>query len=44
MSQYLIGLFSLMLISSIILFSSLESSFGDEVIATSIGFEDSSYT
>ena len=41
MSQYLIGLFSLMLISSIILFSSLESSFGDEVIATSIGFEDS---
>jgi len=41
MSQYSIVLFSLMLISSIILFSSIESSFGDEIIATSVGFEDS---
>ena len=41
MGSYSVVLFSLLLISSVILFSSLGSSFADEVIATSTGFEDS---
>ena len=41
MGSYSIVLFSLLLISSIILVSSLESSFADGIIATSTGFEDS---
>ena len=41
MGSYSIVLFSLLLISSIILASNFESSFADDVIATGIGFEDS---
>ena len=41
MGSYSIVLFSLLLISSIILASNFESSYADDVIATSIGFEDS---
>ena len=41
MGSYSVVLFSLLLISSIILVSSLESSFADEIIASSTGFEDS---
>ena len=42
MSSYPVVLFSLLLISSIVAISSFESSFADEVIATSSGFENSS--
>ena len=41
MGSYSVVLFSLLLISSIILVSNFESSFADDVVATSIGFEDS---
>ena len=41
MGSYSIVLFSSLLISSIILASNFESSYADDVIATSIGFEDS---
>jgi len=41
MGSYSIMLFSLLFISSIVLVSSFENSFADEVIATSTGFEDS---
>ena len=41
MGSYSVVLFSLLLISSIILMSSFESSFADDIVATSIGFEDS---
>ena len=41
MGSYSIVLFSLLLISSIILVSNFESSFADDVVATSIGFENS---
>jgi len=41
MSSHYVLLFSLLIISSIILVSSFESSFSEEVIATSIGFENS---
>jgi len=41
MGSYSVVLFSLLLISSIILVSNFETSFADEIIATSIGFEDS---
>ena len=41
MGSYSVVLFSLLLISSIILVSNFESSFADNVVATSIGFEDS---
>ena len=41
MGSYSIVLFSILLISSVILVSNLEISFADEVIATSTGFEDS---
>ena len=41
MGSYSIVLFSLVLISSIILLSSFENSFADEIIAESIGFENS---
>jgi len=41
MGSYPIVLFSLLLISSIVMMSSFNSSFADEVIATSVGFEDS---
>jgi hypothetical protein len=41
MGSYSVVLFSLLLISSIIFITSIENSFADEVIATSIGFEDS---
>ena len=41
MGSYSVVLFSLLLISSIMLISSFESSFADEVVATSTGFEDS---
>ena len=41
MSSHSVLLFSLLIISSIILVSSFESSFGDEIISTSVGFEDS---
>jgi len=41
MGSYSVVLFSLLLISSIVLISSFESSFADEVVATSIGFENS---
>ena len=41
MGSYSVVLFSLLLVSSIILMSSLESSFAENVVATSIGFEDS---
>ena len=41
MGSYSVVLFSLLLISSVVFVSSLESSFADEIIATSIGFEDS---
>ena len=41
MGSHSIVLFSLFLISSIILMSSLETSFADEIIVTSTGFEDS---
>ena len=41
MGSYSVVLFSLLLISSIIFVSNFESSFADEIIATSIGFEDS---
>ena len=34
-------IFSVFLISSVILVSSVQNSFADEVVATSIGFEDS---
>ena len=41
MGSYSVLVFSLLLISSIIFVSSFESSFADEIIATSTGFEDS---
>ncbi len=41
MGSYSIVLFSLLLISSVIFVSSLESSFADEIIVTSMGFENS---
>ncbi len=41
MDSYSVVFFSLLFISSIIVVSSFESSFADEVIATSTGFEDS---
>ncbi|MDC0199810.1 hypothetical protein OAJ83_03065 [Candidatus Nitrosopelagicus sp.] len=41
MGSYSVALFSLLLISSIVLISSFESSFADEIIATSTGFESS---
>jgi len=41
MGSYSIVLFSLLLISSIVMMSSFDSSFADEIVATSIGFEDS---
>jgi len=41
MSRYSILLFSLLLISSVMIISNIESGFADEVIATSTGFEDS---
>ena len=41
MGSYSVVLFSLLLISSIILVSNFESSFADDVVATSIGFDDS---
>jgi hypothetical protein len=41
MSSYSVVLFSLLIISSVILVSNFESSFAEKVIATSIGFEDS---
>ena len=41
MGSYSVVLFSLLFISSIVLVSSFESSFADEVIATSTGYEDS---
>ena len=41
MSSYTVVLFSLLLISSIIIVSSLENSYADEIIATSTGFENS---
>ena len=41
MGSYSILAFSLLLVSSIIFVSSFQSSFADEVIATSTGFEDS---
>jgi len=41
MGSYSVVLFSLLLISSIVLLSSFESSFADEIIATSTGFESS---
>ena len=41
MGSHLILIFSFLLVSSIILVSSFENSFGDDVIATSVGFEDS---
>ena len=41
MGSYSVALFSLLLISSIVLLSSFESSFADEIIATSTGFESS---
>ncbi len=41
MSRYSILIFSLLLVSSIVIVSNIESSFADEVIATSTGFEDS---
>ena len=41
MGSYSVVLFSLLLISSIVLISSFESSFADEIIATSTGFESS---
>ena len=41
MSRYSVLVFSLLLISSIIVVSNIESSFADKVIATSTGFEDS---
>ena len=41
MGSYSVVFFSLLFISSIVLISSFESSFADEVIATSTGFEDS---
>ncbi len=41
MGSYSFVLFSLLLISSVVLASSLESSFAQEIIATSTGFENS---
>ena len=41
MGSYSVVLFSLLFISSIVLVSSFESSFADEIIATGTGFEDS---
>ena len=41
MSSHSILLFSLIMISSIILVSSIENSFSEEIIATSLGFENS---
>ena len=41
MGSYAVVLFSILLISSIILVSNFESGFADEIIATSTGFEDS---
>ena len=41
MSSYPIVLFSLLLISSIVAISSFESSFADEIVGTSTGFENS---
>ena len=41
MSSYSVLVFSLILLSSIIFISNFETSFADEVIATSTGFEDS---
>ena len=41
MSSYTAVLFSLLLISSVVLISSLENSFADEIIATSTGLENS---
>ena len=41
MKSYSVLVFSLLLISSIIFVSNFETSFADEVIATSTGFEDS---
>ena len=41
MGSYSVVLFSLLLISSVIFVSSLESSFADEIIVTSVGFENS---
>ena len=41
MGSYSVLIFSLLLISSVILVSSFDTSFADEVIATSTGFEDS---
>ncbi len=41
MGSYSVLVFSLLLISSIIFVSGLDTSFADEVIAVSTGFEDS---
>ena len=41
MSSYSTIFFSFLLISSVIFVSTISSSYGDEIIATSIGFEDS---
>ena len=41
MGSYSVVLFSLLLISSVVFVSSLESSFADEIIVTSMGFENS---
>ena len=41
MGSHIVVLFSLLLISSIVLISSVQNSFADDVIATSTGFENS---
>ncbi|MBC8251360.1 MAG: hypothetical protein H8E89_07225 [Candidatus Nitrosopelagicus sp.] len=41
MRTYSVVIFSLLVISSIVLVSSFESSFAEEIIVTSVGFEDS---